>query len=89
MQLKQTILASTVAAILSVAPSMAAAENCSASLMTDEERAAHKAKMQSMSAEEWNRYRNEQYKVYLQRAQKIGCDIPATPPLADSRIIIT
>jgi hypothetical protein len=60
MQLKHTLLASTVAAILSVAPSLAAAENCSASLMTDEERTAHKAKMQTMSADEWNTYRNKQ-----------------------------
>ena len=40
MQLQHILLAPTVAAILSVVPSMAAADNCSASIMTDEEREA-------------------------------------------------
>jgi hypothetical protein len=54
-------------------------------LMTPEERAEHRAKMQSMTPERRQAYREEMHKKMQERAKQMGMSLPENPPQAMGR----
>ena len=76
------LLAASIASLLVAAPVYAAAtaETASATLITPEERQAHEEQMRSMTPEQRDTYRNEQYELLKERARIHGVELPATPP---------
>ena len=81
MQIRKSLLASSMAAMMA-ATSVASAEAVScANPMSAEEQQAHVQNMQNMSEQDRGLYRDRQYEILRERVREMGCpELPATPP---------
>jgi len=78
--IKSVLLVSALAMMLPATSIFAAEQIYGSQLMTEQERAEHRTKMQSMkTAKERERYRLEHHKKMEQRAKKQGVTLPAGP----------
>ena len=81
MQIRQSLLASSMAAMMA-ATSIASAEEVScANPMSAEEQQAHIQNMQNMSEQDREIYRDRQYEILRVKVRELGCpELPETPP---------
>ena len=75
-----SLLAVSIAAVLSATPALATTPAEDGPLITPEERQAHEERMRKMSPAEREAYRNEQYEMYREQAKARGLELPASPP---------
>ena len=81
MQIRQSLLATSMAAMMAATPIASAEEVSCANPMSAQEQQAHIQNMQNMSEQDRELYRDRQYEILRERVREMGCpELPQTPP---------